>query len=278
MKREKFISYSQQFEDLILWNVLKNEKNGFYVDIGANDPIDCSVTKSFYERGWNGINIEPLEEEYKELCKDRGKDLNICVGIGKEEKEMSLLVCGQLSTFCEKEKMVLKRKIKGRGKECLERKVKIMTFSKIFKENKSFIKNVHFMKIDVEGSEKDVLDGIDFSEIRPWIFIIESTRPGTMLSTTEIFEKILLENNYIFCKQIGVNRYYVACEKTYLKDRFISIDELLKLYDVFVVKRYEEIKFIKYYINLKRLSKKIFPNFIVDNWMKFKNNKSEFYS
>src|SRR5262245_16124010 len=49
--------YSQFYEDYILGYVFKNQKTGFYVDVGANDPDKSSVTKYFYLAGWRGINI-----------------------------------------------------------------------------------------------------------------------------------------------------------------------------------------------------------------------------
>ena len=53
------VSYSQNFEDVMLWRALKDVENGFYIDVGANHPAIDSVTKLFYENGWSGINIEP---------------------------------------------------------------------------------------------------------------------------------------------------------------------------------------------------------------------------
>ena len=76
------ISYAQNFEDVILWRILKHIKKGFYIDVGANDPIDMSVTKWFYEQGWNGINLEPVQEYYQRLCQDRPRDINLCLGAG----------------------------------------------------------------------------------------------------------------------------------------------------------------------------------------------------
>ena len=72
-----FKTYSQFYEDLILFSVFHNVKKGFYIDIGANDPNHLSVTKSFYLSGWNGINIEPLPDKYDSLLSDRPKDINI---------------------------------------------------------------------------------------------------------------------------------------------------------------------------------------------------------
>lgn len=51
-----FISYAQNFEDVMLWRALKHVKNGLYIDIGAHDPVICSVSLAFYERGWRGVH------------------------------------------------------------------------------------------------------------------------------------------------------------------------------------------------------------------------------
>jgi len=42
-----FVSYAEYFEDLILFDALKNETAIFWIDIGAYDPVDLSVTKAF---------------------------------------------------------------------------------------------------------------------------------------------------------------------------------------------------------------------------------------
>ena len=52
-------SYAQNFEDVILWRALKDVDRGFYVDIGAQDPITDSVSLCFYEAGWRGVHVEP---------------------------------------------------------------------------------------------------------------------------------------------------------------------------------------------------------------------------
>ena len=55
---------------------------------------------------------------------------------------------------------------------------------------------IHFCKIDVEGSERDVLLGYDFINYRPKVFCIESTIPGTYISNYDNWEDILIKNDY----------------------------------------------------------------------------------
>ena len=59
-------TYAQDKEDLILWQILEDVDHGFYIDVGANSPDIYSVTKLFYENGWNGINIEPLPDMFND--------------------------------------------------------------------------------------------------------------------------------------------------------------------------------------------------------------------
>ena len=88
----KFISYSQNFEDVILNRIFRHKKDGFYVDVGACHPTYDSVTKHFYDRGWTGINIEPVPEMAQLFREDRPKDINLAVAIGNTSGEIELYV------------------------------------------------------------------------------------------------------------------------------------------------------------------------------------------
>ena len=53
------VSYSQRFEDLYLGCCFPDQRDGFYIDIGAGHPVYDNVSFAFYERGWRGIAVEP---------------------------------------------------------------------------------------------------------------------------------------------------------------------------------------------------------------------------
>jgi hypothetical protein len=59
------VSYAQNREDILLRAFFDPKEVGFYVDVGAYDPDDDSVTRLFYDRGWRGINIEPQPNRFK---------------------------------------------------------------------------------------------------------------------------------------------------------------------------------------------------------------------
>jgi hypothetical protein len=70
-------SYAQYGEDLVLWVALAHISKGFYIDVGASDPVQDSVTKLFYDRGWTGINIEPRRLGWAAIAAQRPRDINL---------------------------------------------------------------------------------------------------------------------------------------------------------------------------------------------------------
>ena len=95
----RFESYSEYLEDMVLYCALKDVDKGFYIDVGANDPIHDSVTKVFYDRGWHGINIEPLPYKCALLAEKRPRDVNLCVGLGNKRDKLDIFEADGISTF-----------------------------------------------------------------------------------------------------------------------------------------------------------------------------------
>src|SRR5258707_4977457 len=82
-----FVSYAQNCEDVVLWRALKDVDRGFYVDCGAYHPTQHSVTRAFYERGWRGINVEPLPALIREFAEQRTSDFNLAVALSDKAEE-----------------------------------------------------------------------------------------------------------------------------------------------------------------------------------------------
>ena len=212
-----FVSYAQNFEDVILWRVLKHIECGFYIDVGANDPEIDSVTKAFYDRGWRGINVEPVPQWFDRLQEKRLRDINLQLAAGTEKGELVLyeLPDTGLSTI---EKTTAERHETERGYTKIERIVPVETLTAICEC--FHVAPIHFLKIDVEGAEKDVLVGLDLSIIRPWIILVESTLPNTQVEDYAQWDPLIRAANYDCVYFDGLNRYYVAQEHEDLKAHF----------------------------------------------------------
>src|SRR5262249_40189981 len=83
-------SYAHIGEDLRLWRALWRVRRGTYIDVGAHDPEHLSVTKLFYDRGWSGINIEPVPSSFERIARARLRDVNLCVAASDTEGEAVL--------------------------------------------------------------------------------------------------------------------------------------------------------------------------------------------
>ena len=81
---------------------------------------------------------------------------------------------------------------------------------------------IHFMVIDVEGAEGEVIAGLDLRRFRPWVLIVESTAPLSNEATQGSWESRVLESGYRFAAFDGVNRFYVAEEHAGLVGRLFD--------------------------------------------------------
>lgn len=211
-----FISYAQNLEDVMLWRALKNIDKGFYVDVGANDPSIDSVTKHFYLQGWRGINIDPLRQHIEALEVERPRDLNLQLAIGKAEGEIKLWET-DIRGWATANIDVVKRHERY-GHVGQWHTVRTSTLESVLKEHGA--QEIHFLKVDVEGMEEEVLASNDWSTYRPWIVVVEATLPVSQIESYQSWELILTAANYLFAYADGLNRFYVAKEHLELLPSF----------------------------------------------------------
>lgn len=203
------ISYAQNFEDIMLWRAFKDLSQGFYIDVGAADPEEFSVTRLFYDAGWRGINIEPSSHYFPRLLSARKHDINLNVAVGEHpglvtffeipDTGLSTLDCDVVAAH-----RVARFTIN-------EKTVEQLRLADICSQYAPT--DIHFLKIDVEGSEANVLRGADFNSFRPWITLVEATKPMTQEENYADWEPILTSAGYRFAWFDGLNRFYVAEER-----------------------------------------------------------------
>ena len=204
-----FLSYAQNFEDVLLWRALGSIGHGFYIDVGAYHPDIDSVTRAFYDRGWSGVNIEPLEQEAQRLTAARPRDVTLQIALGTERGEAPFYrIAGSgLSTLDPK----IAAKHQAAGLDVTAGLIATLTLAEVCALYAPA--EVHFLKIDVEGAERAVLEGADLVRFRPWIILVEATAPNSTDQTHEAWEPLLDEADYRFIWFDGLNRYYVADER-----------------------------------------------------------------
>jgi FkbM family methyltransferase len=215
--------YSQFYEDYILAYVFRGTPAGLYVDVGANDPDQASVTRLFYEKGWRGVNVEPNPELLARLKQRRPKDVNLGVGISDAAATLTFFKfetrAHGLSTF---DPEIAKRH-RAAGYAYDELTIPVVTLTEALAKSGLVTGGFDFLNVDVEGFERRVLSGLDFARHPPRVLVIEATAPLTEQATQHQWENLVFAKGYTFALDDGLNRYYVRRSERDLQERFLQV-------------------------------------------------------
>lgn len=212
------VSYAQNFEDIMLLRALGDVSGGFYIDIGACSPDADSVTRLFYDKGWRGINVEPHPSFHKELRQRRPGDKNLGLVVTRAEGIATFHKVGD--TGLSSTNPDIAKDHETSGLPVTELEVPATTLSSLWSEHVPKGQAVHFLKIDVEGAEADVIAGGDWQKHRPWIVVVEATLPNSQTPNHDEWEHHLLDNGYCFVHWDGLNRFYLAKEHQEREEAF----------------------------------------------------------
>ncbi len=199
-------SYAQNFEDVILWRALKQVGAGFYIDVGAQDPIEDSVSLGFYEKGWRGVHVEPTLH-YAELLRAARPDeavIQAAVAAGAGLLHFYEVVETGLSTGDKAQA----DQHRAAGFTVRETDVPSMPLGALL--DRFADRPIHWLKIDVEGFEQQVLESWGDSAVRPWIIVVEAVLPGTQIQSHEPWDKLVTGKGYAPVYFDGLNRYYLS--------------------------------------------------------------------
>ena len=193
-------TYSFEFEDIYIIKYFRNVKKGFYVDIGAYNPIRGSNTYLLYRKGWSGINIDADENSIKMFNILRRKDHNFNYAICSSKKK-------EVKLFYEKNSSVIKTIVPKFRKLTLKKfkikKVKVSTFDNLIKKTNFYNKRIDFLNIDCEGSDLDVLKSVDIKIYKPRLICIEiNVLLEKSIKKSKIY-KYLIKNNYTLKKSFN---------------------------------------------------------------------------
>lgn len=212
------ISYAQNFEDVMLWRALAHIEQGRYIDIGAQDPVIDSVSLAFHEHGWRGIHVEPTPHYAELLRQQRPGDIVIQAAVCNGPAALNFFEIENkgISTG----DAAIAEQHRERGFNVHEIIVPCIPLTSIFDICAG--SEIHWLKIDVEGLEKQVLSSWGDAVARPWIVVVESTLPLTQIETHEHWEPILVSYDYTPVYFDGLNRYYVSNAHPELKTAFTT--------------------------------------------------------
>jgi len=203
LKSNKF--YSQFGEDTILQKYLQENK-GFYLDIGAGDPVRGSNTFFLYKKGWSGILIDPLTRNIfsSKILRRKDKIIQGLVGASNENYPFFEMYPYEYSTTNSEivSDLIARRKAK------LVKKVHLSTFS-VSELNLSINFDLpSLLSVDCEGLDLEVLKTIDLKTIKFRVICVEDF-DFNPVSKSSVINEYLNENGYEIVDRAGPSSIYV---------------------------------------------------------------------
>ncbi len=205
--------YGQFSTDALIELYFQNKRHGVCVEVGVANGTRGSNTLYFEKRGWRTLCIEP-----NPLYSD---------GISKSRKEYVQCACGseykkssKFTVFDIGEHNIMsslsglqpdKRLLKTHGhviNKSYEIDVEVKTLNSILEEN-NFPSKIDFISIDTEGTELDVLKGLDFTKWDISLLVVENNFEDSDISD------YLLKQGYYKDARWKINDFYVKGENKY---------------------------------------------------------------
>lgn len=187
--------FSQNGEDLILLSLFKGP--GFYVDVGAHDPIIKSNTYLLHQKGWSGINIDPNESTINRFNAKRPHDQNIRALISNESTSFEYLHYNEPAVNCISSER--RSEIDKKYKLLKTEKINSLKLSDVFNSAKIPESGIDVLDVDCEGHDLSVLQSNDWRKYRPKVILAEENEENESSILTYLenlhFSLILKLNN-----------------------------------------------------------------------------------
>ncbi len=207
------ISYGYKAEDRLIESLLKPiiTQNGFYVEVGCNEPLFASNTFLFYKRGWKGICIDPNEKLIKKHKRIRPRDQAFCAFVSDEEKEIEYveLVNEGLSSG---DSAHINDALTSGHKVALRRKINSLRLTTILDQLEA-PQNFDFLSVDAEGSDFKVLQSLDFEKYTPKLIIVEADDFDPSHPLNHEVYNFLISKKYFFHGSILTNLFFLKDRK-----------------------------------------------------------------
>ena len=206
-----------EIEQDLIKSFFKNKANGFFIDVGANDPFLNSQSFHLEQLGWRGLLIEPLPNYYDLLKKYRSNKVIMCACSSPENhlKKLPLKVADVYST--------LENNLIARGEssnEILE--VETKTLNSILEEN-DVGRYFELLSIDVEGHEMELFKGLSLDKWKPQLILLEDH------VTDHKKHNYMRKNGYQLLLRTGLNSWYVP-KKNHFKFSIRAKCEFIRKY------------------------------------------------
>ena len=198
-------------EDIFIRRFFKNQKKGFYVDIGCYHPVKGSLTYYLFKEGWKGLNVDLSKISVDLFKTERPNDYNINAAITDFDGETFYYENGAIN---QQNSLTLDKD---------KKKIKIQAYKLETLLNNFSISNIDYLNIDVEGSDFKVITSLNFVKFRPKLISIEQNIYNTEKIIKNECHEFLIKKNYFLVSKIGVTCIYIDNKYEALIEKIMSI-------------------------------------------------------
>lgn len=201
-------SYAQEGEDLILGRIFEKVERGFYVDIGAHHPKRFSNTYFFYQRGWRGINVDATPGSMIPFRRMRTRDRNleIAVALDPGRKTFYLFDEPALNTF---DTDLIPSRVDQGYRVVAKKEVLAMRLDELLHQHCPAQQPIHFLTIDVEGFDLQVLQSNDWTQFRPQVVVVECLSSDiSQIEKSPVYQFLSAQNYALHAKTL--NSYFFS--------------------------------------------------------------------
>ena len=194
------IHFAEFGEDIFVRRFFKKFENGFYVDVGAYHPIKGSLTNDLYKNNWSGMNIDLSQISIDLFNLSRSRDINLKAAITDFDGK----------TFFYENSPINQQNSLTESSDAKKIEIDCFKLNSVLQKYK--IEKIDYLNIDVEGSEMEVIEGIDFDKFNPRLITIENN--DLLLEDyfkSKVYE-LLMKNGYALINKIGVTNFFIKNE------------------------------------------------------------------
>lgn len=180
--------FSQVHQDEIVMDLVG--KNGYFLDLAANDAVEFSNTLALERHGWNGLCIEPNPAYWYRLSHRKCTVVGALVGGQKQKVQVKFR--GVFGGILGK----LDEKLANRKREPdTEEETRFTAPLQDLLARFNVPKMIDYLSLDVEGAEMLIMKNFPFDKYKFKIMTVE--RPGEDLSA------LLEQHGYRFLKDLA---------------------------------------------------------------------------
>lgn len=189
-----------------------NYKNGYFVELGANDGILQSNTKHFeLFHNWRGVLVEPSSINYRACIRNRAKRTlsfeSACVSFEYSSPFVRMLFSNLMTIALEGKSDIDNRESHAlggipfldKGQNLHEFLVPARTLNSILIEAQA-PKFIDLLSLDVEGLELEVLKGLNHDQFRFKYIVVE-------VRNFETINSFLTSSDYSLVEKLTVHDY-----------------------------------------------------------------------